>query len=146
MYGMYKRMSLPSLSVAPTIVAELLFTKNKPDEGDETAAVCEWAGSPTPEVTWLKDGEPLDEETLPSRIRIVSTDDFRSELQIREVELNDAGNYACNVTNPVGFDFQRKSLEVQGVCVCVCVCVLFTFTLLFFYGCDMVLIEIFRGG
>ena len=110
---MYKRMSLPSLSVAPTIVSDLVFTKNKPDEGDETSAVCEWAGSPTPEVTWLKDEEPLDKGELPSRIRIVSTNDFRSELQIREVTLDDTGDYVCNVSNPVGFAFQRKSLDVR---------------------------------
>ena len=114
---MCKQMSLPSLSVAAAIVADLVFIDSNPDEGGDTAAVCEWTGSPMPEVTWFKNGEPLDEETLPSRIRIILTSDFRSELQIREVELNDTGDYVCNVSNPVGFDTQVKRLEViQGSC------------------------------
>ena len=41
-----------------------------------------------------------------------------SELQIDSTELQDTGDYACNVSNPVGFDYQVKRLEVQGVCVC----------------------------
>ena len=110
-------MSLPSLSVPPSIVADLVFTNNNPEEGDDTTAVCEWTGNPTPEVTWFKNGEPLDDETLPSRIRIIPINDFRSELQIRKVELNDTGDYVCNVSNPVGFDYQVERLDVrpQGI-------------------------------
>ena len=109
-------MSLPSLSAAPAIVG-LVFNNNNPEEGDDTTAVCEWTGSPTPEVTWFKNGEPLDEETLPSRIRITLINIFRSELQIREVELDDTGDYVCNVSNPVGFDYQVERLDVrpQGI-------------------------------
>ena len=110
-------MSLPSVSVAPAVVADLMFTNNNPEEGDDTAAVCEWTGSPIPGITWFKNGEPLDEETLPFRIRIVPTNDFHSELQIREVELDDSGDYVCNVSNPVGFDYQVERLDVrpQGI-------------------------------
>ena len=106
-------MSLPSLSAAPANVTDLVFTNNNPEEGEDTAAVCEWTGSPTPEVTWFKNGEPLDEGTLSFRIRIILTSDFRSELQIREVELDDTGDYVCNVSNPVGFDSEDKRLDVR---------------------------------
>ena len=106
-------MSLPSLSAAPAVVTDLVFTNNNPEEGDDTAAVCEWTGSPTPEVTWFKNGEPLDEGTLSSRIRIILTSDFRSELQIREVELDDTGDYVCNVSNYVDFDFRVERLDVR---------------------------------
>ena len=105
------------VAVAAPIVADLVFTDSNPDEGDDTAAVCEWIGSPIPEVTWFKNGEPLDEETLPSRIRIILTNDFRSELQIREVELDDTGDYVCNVSSPVGFDFRVATLEVIGIII-----------------------------
>ena len=110
-------MSLPSLSAAPAVVTDLVFTNNNPEEGDDTTAVCEWTGSPTPEVTWFKNGEPLDEETLPSHIRITRTNDFRSELQIREVELDDTGDYVCNVSNYVDFDFRVERLDIrpQGI-------------------------------
>ena len=40
-----------------------------------------------------------------------------SELQIDSIELEDTGDYACNVSNPVGFVYQVKRLEVQGICV-----------------------------
>ena len=115
---MCKQMSLPSLSVPPAIVADVVFTDSNPEEGEDTTAVCEWTGSPIPEVTWFKNGEPLNEETLPFRIRIISTNDLRSKLQIREVELDNTGDYVCNVTNPVGFDFQLKTLDVrQGIII-----------------------------
>ena len=110
--------------VAPQIVGDVTFTKNTPEEGEVTTATCRWTGQPEPTVTWYKDGEELVEAELPDHIRIVMTmkdGDKRSELQIEEVELSDTGNYACNVSNSVGFDSQTKSLEVQGVCVCVCV-------------------------
>ena len=107
---------MPSTTtVAPDIVSDLVFTRDNPEEGEDTSAVCEWTGSPVPEVTWFKNGEPLDEETLPSRIRITLTNNnFRSELEIQVVELDDAGDYVCNVSNPVGFDFSVATLEVRG--------------------------------
>ena len=95
-------------------MADLVFTRDNPEEGEDTTAVCEWTGSPTPEVTWFKNGEPLDEETLPFRIRITKTN-FHSELEIQVVELDDAGDYVCNVSNPVGFDFSVATLEVRGI-------------------------------
>ena len=69
-------------------------------------------------VTWYKDGSPLREEDLPSRIRITMSregDNFQSSLEIDEVELSDTGDYSCNVTNPVGSDERLNRLEVQGL-------------------------------
>ena len=105
--------SLCMCTVEPKIAGDLTFSKNNPDEGEDTIATYEWTGSPTPEVTWLKDGVPLVEGELPSRIRITLTNnDLLSELQIHDVELDDAGHYTCNVSNPVGSDYQIKTLEV----------------------------------
>ena len=102
--------------VAPQIVGDVTFTKNTPEEGETTTATCRWTGQPEPTVTWYKDGEELVEADLPDHIRIVmSMEDGKkwSELQIEEVQLDDAGNYVCNVSNPVGFDSQTKRLEVS---------------------------------
>ena len=102
--------------VAPQIVGDLTFTKNTPEEGEVTTATCRWTGQPEPTVTWYKDGEELVEADLPGiRIVAVSMEDGekRSVLQIEKVKLSDAGNYACNVSNPVGFDSQTKRLEVE---------------------------------
>ena len=42
-------------------------------------------------------------------------DNFQSSLEIDGVELSDTGDYACNVTNPVGFVERFNRLEVQGL-------------------------------
>ena len=47
--------------------------------------------------------------------------DKRSELKIEEVQLGDAGDYTCNVSNPAGFDYQTKRLEVQALSDDTCV-------------------------
>ena len=107
--------------VAPAIVGDLIFSKNNPEEDEETVASCAWTGEPQPTVTWLKDGEVLDENDLPSQFRITMLTEMdgslSSELQIDSIELQDTGDYTCNVSNPVGFDFQITRLEVQGICV-----------------------------
>ena len=116
--------------VAPAIVGDLTFTKNNPEEDEGTTATCEWSGDPKPLITWLKDGEILNEAELGSHIRIVTRDldngNQLSELQIQSVEPGDAGEYTCNVSNPVGFKFKMRRLEVQGMaihaCIHVCVC------------------------
>ncbi|CAI8037883.1 Hemicentin-1 [Geodia barretti] len=105
-------------TIVPNIVVDLTFTRKNPEEGDETTASCGWTGSPDPVVTWYKDGSPLDEEELPARIRITMSDDgdiFQSSLQIHNVMPSDTGDYACNVSNPVGTRVQLNRLEVQGV-------------------------------
>ena len=69
-------------------------------------------------VTWFKDGSPLREEDLPTRIRITEEregDMFQSSLVIDGVELSDTADYACNVSNPVGSDYRFNRLEVQGI-------------------------------
>ena len=98
-------------------MGDLTFTKKNPDEGDETTASCSWTGSPDPVVTWYKDGSPLREEDLPSRIRITMSregDNFQSSLEIDEVELSDTGDYTCVVSNPVGSESRVNNLEVEG--------------------------------
>ena len=104
--------------VLPTIMGDLTFTKKSPDEGEDTVASCSWTGSPDPDITWYKDGFPLIEGELPSRMRIImrrDDDTHHSSLEIDEVELSDTGEYTCNASNPVGFVFRHNRLEIQGV-------------------------------
>ena len=99
----------------------LTFSKNNPREGEETVASCTWTGNPPPSVTWLKDGEILEESELPSRFRITMLPEMdglqASELHIDAAEKEDTGDYTCNISNTVGFDYRVTRLEVQGVCV-----------------------------
>ena len=107
--------------VAPTIIGDLTFTNNKPEEGEQTVASCEWTGYPPPNVTWLKDNSILNEEELPGRINILQTmrdENHFSQLQIASAEKEDTGDYTCNVSNRVGFDYQIERLEVQGMYAC----------------------------
>ena len=137
-----KRFTLPYPSpplspVLSTILGDLTFTKKNPDEGEETVASCSWTGSPDPDITWYKDGFPLIEGELPSRMRITRRreDDgtHHSSLEIDGVELSDTGEYTCNVSNPVGFVFRHNRLEVQGVCMySVCPCTMCICTVLHF--------------
>ena len=92
--------------------------------------MCQWTGDPDPDITWYKDGVALNEAELPGHIRITQREEGGvqlSELQILSVEISDAGDYTCNVSNPVGFAYQIKRLEVRSVCMCVrvwvCMCV-----------------------
>ena len=115
-------------------MGDLTFSNINPEEDEETVASCTWTGDPQPTVTWLKDGEVLDDSMLPPRFRITmfNTTDGRlsSELQIDSLELDDTGDYTCNVSNPVGFAFQITRLEVQGICVCMCLCVFVRFSIM----------------
>ena len=104
--------------VPPTIVEDLTFSNINPKEGEETVASCAWTGDPQPTVTWLKDGKVLDGNDFPSRFRITMlTMDGRlsSELQVDFIALEDTGDYTCNVSNPVGYTFQIKRLEVKSL-------------------------------
>ena len=106
-------------AVAPTIVDDLTFSKNNPEEGEETVASCTWTGDPDPTVTWLKNGVVLDENDLPPHFRITLLNKMDGEqssvLQITSAEKEDTGNYTCHVSNPVGFDYQVTRPEVQGM-------------------------------
>ena len=107
--------SLGLLSDAPLITGDLTFSKNNPEEGEATTASCMWSGDPPPTVQWFKDGRLLVEFELPSHVRITPVSSgMGSKLEILEAELDDTGDYTCNVSSPVGFDFQVNRLEVQG--------------------------------
>ena len=107
------RPSISPQSVAPAITGDLTFSKNNPEEGEATTATCTWSGDPAPTGQWFKDGRLLVESELPGHMRI-SPVSSGSVLKIFSVMLIDAGNYTCNVSNLVGFDFQVERLVVQG--------------------------------
>ena len=96
-------------------MGNVTFTHDKPEEGQETTATCACIGDPNPTVQWLKDGVVLVESDLPLRIRISPlTSGVGSKLGFSPVMKDDAGEYTCSVTNPVGSDYQVKRLRVMS--------------------------------
>ena len=59
---------------------------------------CTARGSPEPVISWTKNGEPLDLDD--GRFEIFEN----GSLFLRDVRLNDMGDYKCNATNELGFD------------------------------------------
>ena len=96
-----------------------MFTRDNLQEGQDATATCSWTGDPNPTMQWLNDDMVLIESDLPDHIRISPRDSGTgSKLKIFSVTLNDTGNYACYVTNPVGNGFMVERLEVRGMYTC----------------------------
>ena len=73
-------------------------------EGELFELVCIFTGIPAPQIRWEKDGSVF---TLGEGRRIIKTSG-RSQLEINNLTLSDAGVYTCSVSNVGGM--------AQGVC------------------------------
>ncbi|XP_061579898.1 striated muscle preferentially expressed protein kinase isoform X2 [Cololabis saira] len=67
-------------------------------EGDPVTLSCLPAGSPHPQITWLKDKKPLE---IDARMNMISCPDGRQLLMIMQTTKKDAGVYECVATNPL---------------------------------------------
>lgn len=77
-------------------------------EGSDVTFTCEATGSPAPSVTWLKDGEPLGQQSdqVPGG----------PQLSLVAVGPSDAGIYSCLVVNEAGEVSKAFHLLVMGAC------------------------------
>ena len=66
--------------------------------GSDLKLTCKFAGSPQPEVEWLKDGGPLEEN---DRVTCTVDDDVTS-LVIKKTEADDEAWYRCRISNENG--------------------------------------------
>ncbi|XP_064386192.1 receptor-type tyrosine-protein phosphatase F-like [Halichondria panicea] len=62
--------------------------------GQPTTLMCEASGTPAPDVTWTRDGEPLDKE------RFIQLAD--SSLFVNDTDLQDEGEYVVTAINSAG--------------------------------------------
>ncbi|XP_040264776.1 hemicentin-1 isoform X1 [Bufo bufo] len=88
------------------------FTENtledvKLKEKSDVTLSCEVTGNPTPQLTWVKDGQPLHLESH-YRLRIEG-----QTLQINGAMVSDAGIYVCIASNSAGDKSRRFSLNVM---------------------------------
>lgn len=69
--------------------------------------VCQSTGIPRPSVVWTKDGQEVSSE---GRFVI----DNNGTLTIQGLQLEDSGQYVCNVENRAGRDSRASSIMVLG--------------------------------
>lgn len=67
-------------------------------EGDPVTLSCLPAGSPHPNITWMKDKKPLE---IDARMNMIACPDGRQLLMIMQTTKKDAGVYECVATNPL---------------------------------------------
>ncbi|KAM6958556.1 LOW QUALITY PROTEIN: striated muscle preferentially expressed protein kinase-like [Tautogolabrus adspersus] len=81
-------------------------------EGEPVTLSCLPAGSPHPEITWMKDRKPLEVE---DRVSLVSHPDGRQLLMIMKSSRRDAGVYECVATNPIATITTSCTLSIACV-------------------------------
>ncbi|EDO49557.1 predicted protein, partial [Nematostella vectensis] len=92
------RKTIPKDAVKPKFIEDGSFVPfQSTDEGDVRLTV-KVTGKPEPEVTWTKDGKPVDK--LPN-VELDHQED-RYILTIREASPDDSGSYRCTLTSDVG--------------------------------------------
>jgi len=71
---------------------------------------CDARGDPEPVITWLKDGEVMDKNSL-RHIRFLSGGRV---LQIIAAKVDDTATYSCLAENVAGQEQRRFQLNVHG--------------------------------
>ncbi|KAM6237533.1 hemicentin-2 [Spheniscus humboldti] len=94
--------------VAPRITSVGVPSEHSVLEGRGVRLECRAEGQPTPQISWLKDGQPLELQP-PSGARM-SLDG--SSLLLEGLQAADAGAYTCLARNSVGEDVQLHTLSV----------------------------------
>ena len=91
----------PSINKGPSDIVRTLHSS--------VILPCEAAGVPFPEVTWYRDGTPLDPRTDPNLERLVS-----GSLRIKTVREVDSGTYRCVAFNQAGHDYRTVTLHIHS--------------------------------
>ncbi|XP_018408468.1 PREDICTED: hemicentin-1 [Nanorana parkeri] len=92
--------------VPPRFIGNVL-EDTKVKEKSDVVLSCEATGNPIPQITWLKDGQPLQED-IHHR-----TKNRGQHLQIIDAMENDTGRYMCIVSNLAGDKSRSFSLAVM---------------------------------
>lgn len=99
---MFTCSSFPASPILGKVSPSLMM----PRDGETLELYCEANGSPTPTLTWFKDGQ----EMRPSdRVTFVG-----SRVRVKSVNKLDAGLYVCSFKNVVGTISHLMKLVIQG--------------------------------
>ncbi|KAK3087485.1 hypothetical protein FSP39_006555 [Pinctada imbricata] len=97
------------VEVPPTIPHDTTNLSPKVIAGQSKTLYCPATGVPEPEITWLKNGQPIDYEEETS-IRVQAGG---KELYVYSAKVEDGGFYTCVASNPAGVSQLEFDLEVQ---------------------------------
>ncbi|XP_071868851.1 obscurin isoform X6 [Bombus fervidus] len=81
------------------------------EEGQPLNLSVSFTGNPVPEVSWSKDGAPLQ----PSDRLTVTCDGKKTELEMNPCESGDAGVYECRISNPLGEDSTKSTANIRKI-------------------------------
>ncbi|KAH0618306.1 hypothetical protein JD844_017377 [Phrynosoma platyrhinos] len=95
-----------SVLVPPGIVGENKLEDVKVKESQGIMLTCEVTGSPIPNITWLKDGQPFVED---DNHELMSNGRF---LQITNAQVADTGRYTCVASNAAGDKSKSFSVNI----------------------------------
>ncbi|GAB1286208.1 Hemicentin-2 [Apodemus speciosus] len=97
-----------SVLVPPQIQNSGMAQEHNVLESQEVRLHCEASGQPPPDVTWLKDGGPLDQHVGP-HLRFYLDG---STLVLKGLRAADSGAYTCVAHNPAGEDARLHTVNV----------------------------------
>uniref|UniRef100_A0A8C8RV15 Hemicentin-1 n=1 Tax=Pelusios castaneus TaxID=367368 RepID=A0A8C8RV15_9SAUR len=95
-----------SVLVPPGITGENKLEDVNVKEKHRVTLTCEVIGNPVPQITWIKDGQPLSED---GDHQILSSGRF---LQITNAQVADTGRYTCVASSVAGDTSKSYSLNV----------------------------------
>ncbi|XP_060923146.1 striated muscle preferentially expressed protein kinase [Limanda limanda] len=81
-------------------------------EGEPVTLSCLPAGSPPPDITWMKDRKSLE---VDDRMNLISHPDGRQLLTITKSSRRDTGIYECVATNPIATITTSCTLSIASV-------------------------------
>uniref|UniRef100_A0A8C9R6U4 Hemicentin-1 n=1 Tax=Scleropages formosus TaxID=113540 RepID=A0A8C9R6U4_SCLFO len=92
--------------VPPSIAGDGTVEDVKVKESQNVTLTCEVTGNPVPEVTWLKNRQPLEED---DRLKVLAHGRF---LEILGAQVADTSEYSCVASNTAGDRSKHFSLSV----------------------------------
>ena len=84
--------------------------KKTEDSADEMTITCTVESQPDAQVTWLKDGEEIEEET---KNMIINNVIKNNTLKLVALDEEDFGNYTCVAENKLGM--AEDSVKISGM-------------------------------